>query len=223
MPSDYRDAAAGGVEGVILIHGLGRTRVSMLPLARRLRAEGFTVGMVGYPSLRLSIDAAVTRIARDVERLAKGWPTIHLVGHSLGGLLARRMAEARPDLPIGRVVQLGSPNAGTGLARTLAGYRPARWVLGPVLTEIAAIPRHVTIRAEVGALAGTRHWRWLNELVGPDGPSDGVVPLRSAWAGAGARAALPVYHTFLPTSARTAQLVAGFLRSGRFDATGVLA
>ena len=45
--------------GVVLIHGLGRTRFSMWPLARRLRRAGWEVALAAYPSLRLPIETSV--------------------------------------------------------------------------------------------------------------------------------------------------------------------
>ena len=210
-----------GAGGVVLIHALGRSRWSMWLLARRLRAAGWPVATVAYPSLRLPIEAAAERVAREVADVSRSWDVVHLVGHSLGGIIARRLALTRPDLRIARVVQIGSPNLGTAFGKWLARAAPARWLLGPVLAQVAAFPARAERHATVGSIAGTLHCGWLNAPLGLDGPNDGLVTVRSAWAGAGARAAVPVSHTFLPLSARTARLVAGFLRAGSFDIDGV--
>jgi pimeloyl-ACP methyl ester carboxylesterase len=212
-----RGGGLGRADGVVLIHALGRSRWSMWPMARRLRAAGWPVAVVGYPSRRLSIGASAELVADRIVEAARGWDGVHLVGHSLGGIIARRLALTRPDLRIARVVQMGTPNLGTEVAVRLARWAPARRFLGPVLTEVAAFPAREQCVAAVGAIAGTGHFGWLNAPRGLDGPNDGLVTVRSAWGGAGARADVPVSHTFLPASARAARLVAAFLRDGSFD------
>ncbi|HUS55140.1 MAG TPA: alpha/beta fold hydrolase [Thermohalobaculum sp.] len=187
----------GGSVGIVLIHALGRSRWSMWLLARRLRAAGWPVAVATYPS--------------------QGWGAVHLVGHSLGGLIARALATTRPELRIARVVQMGTPNGGTKVAVLLARWALARWLLGPVLLQVAAFPARVARQAAVGSIAGTGHIGWLNGPLGLDGPNDGVVTVRSAWGGAAARATAPAIHTFLPMSARVARLTAAFLRDGNFD------
>ena len=206
--------------GVMLIHGLGQIRHFMWPMARRLRRAGWPVALAGYPSMRLPIEAATERVGQQVAQAAaaKGWNQVHLVGHSLGGLIARRLATTRADLNIGRVVQIGSPNGGTPVAEFMSRWAMARWILGPVLTQVTAFPRHVPVATQVGAIGGTGNCRWLSAPLGLHGPSDGMVPLRSAWAGTGAgmHVATSAYHTALPFSARTADLVAVFLATGNF-------
>lgn len=226
MTELMKDAGSGAAGGVVLLHALGRSRWSMWLLARRLRAAGWPVAMVGYPSLRLPIEAAAERVARDVANVSRGWGSgpcqVHLVGHSLGGIIARRLvllrADLGPDLRVARVVQIGSPNLGTNVGTGLARRAVMRWMFGPVLVQVAEFPARVARHQAIGAIAGTGHCSWMNAPLGLDGPNDGLVTVRSAWAGAGARAAVPVSHSFLPFSASVARLVAGFLRDGRFDA-----
>jgi hypothetical protein len=106
---------------------------------------------------------------------------------------------------------------GVVLIHALARSAPARRLLGPVLTQVAAFPGNEPRNVQIGSIAGTGHIGWLNAPLGLDGPNDGLVTIRSAGGGAGARAAVPVSHTFLPMSARVARLVEGFLRDGGFD------
>ena len=85
-----RDTTLTGtsVEGVVLIHGLGRSRLAMEVLARRLRSAGFAAESVGYRSRGLSLARATEAVDRAVTGLALGWDVMHLVGHSLGGVIA---------------------------------------------------------------------------------------------------------------------------------------
>lgn len=196
---------------VVLLHGLGRTTASMWPLAVRLRRAGFEVARVGYPSTRLDIAGAAAHVRRALLRLAPG-RLLDLVGHSLGGLIAVRLMRAPEGLTIRRVVQLGSPNRGSAMADRLGGRWPLRRLCGPAVADLRAHDRRDAPCPRIAAVAGTLGWR-----TGPLAwPNDGTVTVRSAWTGAGHRAAVPVLHSLLPASARAARLVAAFLRDGRF-------
>jgi pimeloyl-ACP methyl ester carboxylesterase len=72
---------------------------------------------------RLDIDSSATRLAETVRRFAGGEPC-HIVAHSMGGLVARRMIALYPEVWAsmldqeklgrgGRLVQLGTPNRGS--------------------------------------------------------------------------------------------------------------
>ena len=88
----------------------------------RLRARGFQVHAFGYSSVFGGPDVAVPQL---LERLADAGP-LSLVGHSLGGLLALEALRRNPQLPVQRVVCLGSPLRGSG--RTLVvRARLGRW------------------------------------------------------------------------------------------------
>ena len=218
-------------EGVILIHGMGLKAqgVSMRPLAARLRRAGYQALCLDYPAYKLTIDEAFAALRPRVRAAAGRMARCHLVGHSLGGVLAVRLAEEVPQDRRGRVVQLGSPNLGSPLA-ALAGRVPTvRRVLGPVLEELAVTRDPDAVRAakqaEVGAVAGVTSWgpaayvpaRFAPDLA--DGfleDSDGKVAVSSALAIADEAAVLPVGHAFLPTSRRVADCVTRYLATGCF-------
>lgn len=199
-----------------MFHGLGRTRIGMQLLAHRLRRGGFAAACVPYRSRHLSLAEAIDFAARAVERLAQRWDVVHMVGHSLGGVLAAAVLAGRPDLPLGRVVMIGSPMRGSALAAWCLRVPPVRAVLGPVLEDLAVRKGPLTSSDRIGAIAGTAGNRFIGRRVGLAGLHDGKVTLRSAWAGAGHRAAVPVGHAMLPFSREVARLTAGFLRDGAF-------
>lgn len=204
------------IEGVAVFHGLGRTRIGMQLLAHRLRGSGFEAACVHYRSRHLALAEAVDHAARAVERLARRWDIVHMVGHSLGGVLSAAVLDGRPDLSLGRVVMIGSPMRGSALAAWCLRVPPVRAVLGPVLNDLAVTKGPLASSGRIGAIAGTAGSRFIGRAVGLTGLHDGKVTLRSAWAGAGHRVAVPVGHAMLPFSAEVARLTAAFLKDGRF-------
>lgn len=192
---------------IVLLHGLGRTAASMLPLDWRLGRAGFRTVRLAYPSTSQRIDASVAHIR---SRLPAG--PVAIVGHSLGGLIGARLLRESDGAKVVRVVQLGSPNLGSPLAGRLGPVWPVRQVCGPALKEL--VPHHNMPPADhrIAAVAGTGGW--LIPGTGLERPHDGAVSRRSAWAGAGHRAELPVLHTLLPASPEAARLCIRFLRTG---------
>ena len=205
---------------VVLIHGLGRSSGSMWVLARRLEAAGYRTVCLRYPSRSLSLDQAVARVLAQIRSLPACDGPLHLVGHSLGGVIAARLPELAPDLPIGRIVQLGSPNAGSGVADTLLDVPIARRVFGPVLGDLARHPGPAS-RARrgvaIGAIAGRLPSSAFGEVVGLQGPNDGLVEVHSAIAGVDRHLVLPLLHGLLPISAKVSRQTIRFLRQGDFE------
>lgn len=100
--------SAPSSEPVILIHGFGGSRSNLLALAAYIRLAGFdNVSYLEYPRWQSIADSAL-QLGRIVERKSGG-KGIHLVGHSLGGTVARRYAASAPKDVVRSLVTLGSP------------------------------------------------------------------------------------------------------------------
>ncbi len=200
---------------VVLIHGLARTQASMRIMAMRLNRAGFRTAFARYNSRRMRVNEAVAAVAQQIEGMERNG-AVHLVGHSLGGIVALRVRDDRPDLKIHRIVQLGSPNRGSGAARTLIDLRLAREFFGPVLTELSADSEKAdNPDPDVMAIAGASMPRWLSQRYGVQGFNDGLVSVRSAWGwAAGKRLQVESIHGWLPLSAEVAQKVIDFLETG---------
>ena len=98
-------------EHVLLLHGIHMHAWTMLPFAHLLKQQGLSVQTFGYYSIWQKPEqhcAALTAAAEDFFR--RHQKPLHFVGHSLGGLVLRRFAAARPDLVRGRIVTLGTPH-----------------------------------------------------------------------------------------------------------------
>ncbi|MNM98654.1 Alpha/beta hydrolase family protein [compost metagenome] len=202
---------------VLLLHGIWNTRSWLIPLAWRLRTQGFQVEIFGYPSVSGGPDVAVPLL---LERLRGSGP-INLVGHSLGGLVALEALRQAPELEVPRVVCLGSPLCGSETARSLAdhGWSAALGRSGNLLLQ--GLPDwHGP--AQVGLIAGSVA-HGLGALMGAlHGDSDGTVALsETCLAGLADHCIVPASHSGLVLSHDVAELTAAFLRHGRFPSDAV--
>lgn len=115
-------------ETVVLVHGLWMKGLELLPLARSLRRAGYDVRFFRYPTRR-SLAPAAGRLAERLHEL--GPAPVHLLGHSLGGLLLCHLATQGGLPENGRVLMLGTPLASSHAARTVGRWHLGRWLLGP--------------------------------------------------------------------------------------------
>jgi pimeloyl-ACP methyl ester carboxylesterase len=167
-----------GDRAVILLHGLGRGRAIMRRMERALLTAGWVVANVGYPSLRRPLDHhadAVRGIARAMH--ADGAREIALVGHSLGGLVARAAAAdaAEDGWPLGRMVLLGSPAQGSIVAHAVKDFAPFRIIAGDcgqAVTPYQAV-RVPVPATEIAVIAGGNGKAGYNPFL--DGDNDGLV------------------------------------------------
>ncbi len=204
-------------ETVVLVHGVLVNGRELFLLARRLRQCGFNPVVFDYPSRQRTVEQNAQALVSFIEALRE--PVVHLVGHSLGGLVILRALGMRPDLPPGRVVLLGSPVWGSGVARRLQRAVWGRWLLGRS-TEgglLGATPDWDG-RRELGIIAGRRPMGMGVFLGGLDGAHDGTVGVAETQLdGAHAAIVLDTTHTGLVFSRPTAERVCRFLKQGHFD------
>ena len=114
------DIAAAG-QPVLLVHGIGDNRSAFTILRRTLRRRGFgRIVTVNYSPLTSDVRKAAAELGRHVERVCQqsGYEQVFLVGHSLGGIIARYYVQCLAgDARVSTLVTLGSPHAGSQLAR----------------------------------------------------------------------------------------------------------
>src|SRR5687768_6599292 len=112
---------------IVFVHGLWLTGVESAWLRHRLAAElNCPACAFHYHSVSVAAKDAVRSLRSFISTLES--ETVHLVAHSLGGIVVLRLLEQYNDVPSGRVVLLGSPIAGSCVAEGLA-----RWRLGPAM------------------------------------------------------------------------------------------
>lgn len=202
---------------VVFVHGLWMNGLETSWLRRRVRALGFTPGVFHYASLHAGVEQVVDDLSRRLARLP---PPVHLVGHSLGGVMLLKLFELRPDQPPGRVVLMGSPAAGSRAAQAVSRWAIGPSVLGPLaLAELAgARDRRWSQARELGVIAGSGRLG-LGRLVSDlPAPNDGTVAVEETrLEGMTDHVVLPVTHTGMLVSVQVAEHVARFLRVGRFS------
>nr|WP_243708145.1 alpha/beta fold hydrolase [Luteimonas arsenica] len=199
---------------VLLLHGLWMPPLAMHRFAVQLREAGHATDVIGYRSIVGSTEAGVARIR---ERLRGGPPT-HVIGHSLGGLMALEALRAEPTLPVARMVCLGTPLCGSGVAKAMSRRALTALYLGRSAALLRAgciaLPEYL----EIGMIAGSRP-RGLGALVARfDGVHDGTVALdETRVPGLADHILIDASHSGLLFSPEAARQAIAFLRHGHFD------
>jgi pimeloyl-ACP methyl ester carboxylesterase len=205
---------------VVFVHGLLMTGVDMTLLRRRVARCGFTVRQFSYASIRRPVEYNAARLQRYLGGIDA--EVVHLVGHSLGGLVIQRLLHDYPLQRPGRVVTFGTPHRGSHVAQSLSRWLVGRALMGRSLGVLEGdIPPWPADR-ELGVIAGTRGIGvgWLAPGLGT--PNDGTVAVAETRVEAMTdHIEVAVSHTALLFSRETARQVCAFLAGGRFDHGGV--
>ncbi|MET9431675.1 MULTISPECIES: alpha/beta fold hydrolase [unclassified Streptomyces] len=131
-PERRRPAPPAGVGGrppVVLLHGFIDNRSVFVPLRRSLARSGWPLQhleSLNYSPLTCDLRTAAALLGRHVEDVCArtGHPEVDVVGHSLGGLIARYYVQRLGgDRRVRTLVTLGTPHGGTTFA-PLAGAHP---------------------------------------------------------------------------------------------------
>jgi triacylglycerol lipase len=107
---------------VLLVHGFGGTKSSWSVLARTLQARGVTVHAITYTPVGTSVEKLADRLVAEVDGMLSrtGGDKVHLVGHSLGGIvIAQAVASGRLNGRVDTIVTLGAPFGGSPWANLL--------------------------------------------------------------------------------------------------------
>jgi triacylglycerol lipase len=193
---------AMATECVVLLHGLGRTQLSMMVPEYALEKAGYTVWNEGYPSRSGTIEELAPVVGSAVEACRAHRPSkIHFVTHSLGGILVRQYFRDHRVAEAGRVVMLAPPNRGSAIVDASRDARWFRWFTGPagqqLGTAAGSLPNTLPpLPLEVGVIAGR---------------FDGKVAVDST------RLVVDSAHTFIMNSPLVLRQVKAFLKDGAFE------
>jgi pimeloyl-ACP methyl ester carboxylesterase len=190
---------------VVLVHGLAGHRAVMSPLARALRGHFSQVRSWGYSSLWARIERHGLALAKELRSLdERATGRIHLVTHSMGGIVGRlALAEYTPR-HLGRVLMLAPPNRGSHLATRAAPYLgrffpPIAQMCDDAGSFVASLP---PVGAELGIIAASRDLLVREDATHLAGETDHIT--------------LPGRHLSLLWNRTTAEQVRHFLQHGRF-------
>jgi Lipase (class 2) len=158
------DVEAAGTP-IILIHGVIDNRSIFTLLRRSLRGRGFgRLYALNYSPFTDDITDVAARLRTLIEEVCEqtGYERVHIIGHSMGGLIARYYVQRLGgDAHVHTVCTLGTPHCGT---------IPAQFVPWPVIRQMRSTSEIMTELAEPAPGCRTRFvaiWSDLDQLVLP--------------------------------------------------------
>jgi pimeloyl-ACP methyl ester carboxylesterase len=187
---------------VVLVHGMGRTPLSMLLLRYRLGKAGHQVYLFGYLPMFEGLAGATTRLQALVARKV-GSNAYALVGHSLGSVIIRH-ALAKFDQPPTACLLLAPPMLACKAAKFFSRfylYRRLTGEMGQLLADDRFMQQLPLLpNTKIYAGIGGPRAAWLPFGVGLN---DGVLSLVEATGSAAVEVLqVPSMHTLIMNSKR---------------------
>ncbi len=147
LPPVQRGLLLGDVEAagtpIVLVHGWVDNRSIFTVLRRALQRRGFgRVVTMNYSVFTYDIPRAARRLGQLIEQVCAetGYERVHVVGHSMGGLVARYYVQRLGgDERVHTLATLGAPHSGTRAAHLMVGRAVKQLRPGSeLLAELAA-------------------------------------------------------------------------------------
>lgn len=209
-------------ETVVCVHGYLSHGAGMYLIKRRLEREyGMPALLFSYPSVRGTLDENSAALAAFIRE--QDIDTVHIIGHSLGGVLALRTLSNDPDATSGRVVCLGSPLSGSRAGRILSELDWAEDIIGKSLPEGVLQQSandwaaDVCASRDIGVIAGNIPLGLGRLVTNFDEDNDGTVAVsETRLNGVKDHMIMPVSHKGMLVSAAVADQAAAFIRRGEF-------
>ena len=194
---------------VLLVHGYLANRLLLAPLAGRLGRRGFAPITWGYWNIRCSLLVHAANLARRLQALDAdpAADVLHLVTHSMGGIVARAALDRYRPRKLGRIVMLAPPNRGSFVATQTAGtfgrfLAPVAELSTAPTSLVNSLPEPADV--EIGVIAAE-----FDALITDDATRLNVPH---------AHVSVPTFHSGLLFRRDAADLTAAFLATGRFPA-----
>jgi triacylglycerol lipase len=207
---------------VFLLHGLANSPIAMKALEREGKQRGYTVVNWGYRTRNHSVDDIAAKLTEVVKPFEDVSAPIHFVGHSMGGIVIRRMLDTYRPKNLGRVVMIGTPNQGAEIAERLGDWKLFHRLYGQTGQDLRTQTTSTAVSAgippcEFGVIAGGTGTRFGMNPVVP-GDDDGLVSVVSTrLAGMKDWIRLPHVHGLIQLMPRTVENTYLFLENGEFE------
>jgi pimeloyl-ACP methyl ester carboxylesterase len=210
------------MESVVLLHGMAMPSMSMALIAADLRTAGYDVVNVHYPTGTGDVRELVERYVGPAISERGADRPVHVVTHSLGGILIRQYLQDRCLPPGSRIVMLVPPNQGSEVADRVRRWPPYRWLTGRVGQQLGTgadsiVKQLRPVTAEIGIIAANRSLQpWFAHLIRE--PNDGVVAVSSArLAEMRDFIVIGTSHSIIVFNAAARVQIRHFLAHGAFD------
>lgn len=195
---------------LLLVHGLGRTPISLFGLATALRGAGHRTRFFGYSPTLETLPRILRRLTTLLRELAARGERVGLVGHSLGGLLLRMTLPAVPELKVHHLVMLGTPTGVPRMAllawKWFPPFRLFTRDCGRFLTSADAFAKLPPLTVPFTLIAGTAGPCGRFSPFGDD-RNDGVVSVSETRLPNREPELFPVVHTLMMNDAAVQRLV----------------
>ncbi len=196
---------------VVLLHGLGRSSLSMQKLGVHLADRGFKVINVDYPTTSDTIEnlsADYLHVGLE-ENYTDRDKKINFVTHSMGGIVTRYYLATNKLENVHRVVMLAPPNQGSTDADRWSEINSVNQIVGPALQQLTTHEKSFvnTIEDkstdhEIGVLAGEYDFTVRTEEAQLSTLKDFKI--------------VPTEHSFIMFSDTVIKAVGNFLETGVF-------
>jgi pimeloyl-ACP methyl ester carboxylesterase len=133
---------------ILLVHGLACNRGNWFWFRRQLENRGYRVFTVDYTPWYAKIDRYPPQLARAIDEVLshEGTRQLIVIGHSMGGLVARAYLDRFGEDKVAHVITLGTPHRGTWMARF--GYSPNIRDMAEASDWLVSLERRERKRAE---------------------------------------------------------------------------
>jgi pimeloyl-ACP methyl ester carboxylesterase len=221
------DAPESRPDGVVLLHGTARRASSMRGLERAFAAAGYATLNIDYPARKAALGTIAGLIRPEIEAFSIRVGQLHLVTHSMGGLVARALITRHRPANLGRVVMLAPPNQGSEVADALHRLWLFRRFFGPSGAQLVtrrsdALSRLLgPVDYPLGVIAADRSLYPLESLLLLPRPNDGRVTVaRTRLPGMSGHVTLHTTHATMMWNRRVIAQALRFVRDGRFEGRG---
>nr|WP_268812452.1 alpha/beta hydrolase [Heyndrickxia ginsengihumi] len=207
------------------MHGFNKTSKDMWTLENNLKQFGYECFSPDFELTYKEIEHSTAVLEEILEEMdtfhLKTDEKVHLIGHSTGGLVIRKLiANSKYVHKIGRCVLIASPNKGSRLANIAGNIKPYVEIYKTLKSlryeSVAKLNHNDETDIEMAAIAGNHNNLLLGKLIG--GVNDGRVEVESVYLPhLKDFMILPYGHKDIHHQPETARWVDAFLRTGKFQ------